>query len=462
MDIYSSKKKARHAKAKTKRPMSKKQKKLMIILISIASALAIVLGTFIGIFIWMTKDYNHNSEIQDDPEFEYREPIAEGIVNIALFGIDTRDTKSFKGRSDSIMILSINKDTGDIKLISLMRDTLVEINKKSGTVYNKINSAYAFGGPALAMKTINNAFDLDISEYATVNFYGMADIVDAVGGIEIDVQEKEINAKGGLNAAIREQAQYLGIKNPPLVTKAGLQKLSGIQAVGWARIRSVSTSMGTANDYGRTDRQRVVMEQLLNKALSKSATEYPAMIKKILPYVETSLSYNDILGLSKVLSKDVDFSQTRVPQSDYVITPPRIQGVGSTVYFNLDFASDIIHAYIYDDIDQETYLAENEIVRKGWYKGPTVSASSSNTTSNNSSNVSSNTTPSDGTTSSDGASSDETSTDETSSNESSSTDSSTDSSSGSSDPASSDPASSEVVTGSSSDEGTGSEPPPLP
>ncbi len=381
MDIYSSKKKARHAKKKHGKPMSKKQKNLMIVLISVVGALTLLLATVIGIFIWMTSDYRHNSDIDKDDDIAQITPISEGIINIALFGIDSRDTDSFKGLSDSIMILSVNTDSGKIKLISLMRDSLVEIPRDKGTMYNKINAAYNLGGPALAIKTINKNFGLDIKEYATVNFYGMADIIDAVGGLEIDVQQKELNTHNALNDAIREQALYLGLKNPPLVKEAGLQTLSGIQVVGWARIRSVATAEGVANDYGRTDRQRVVMEKLLNKALSMSVSQYPKLIKTILPYVETSLSYNEILKLSSVLSKKITFSQTRVPQTDYVITAPSIQGVGSAVYFNLEFAKDIIYAYIYDDIDQETYLDTHEIVRKGWYTGPTISPSTNTTDS---------------------------------------------------------------------------------
>lgn len=485
MDIYSSKKKARHAKVKTKRPMSKKQKKLMIILISVASVLLaaiIALLAFILPLVIAAKE-SHDDSFGNQGNLGHIEQKDEKIYNIALFGVDTDTPGSYVGRTDSIMILSIDTKDKEIKIISLMRDTLVPINRiKNGeevTTYNKLNSAYAFGKmepkegelscPELAVKTINECFDLDITEYAMVNFYGMADIIDAVGGIEIDVQEKEINAKNGVNDNIRDQAHFQGIKNPPLVKKAGLQKLSGIQAVAWARIRSVSTAEGTANDYGRTDRQRVVMEALLHTALDQNLLSQKKVVEELLSYCKTSLSFSEMMSLAKtVLTKDVQFSQTRVPQTDYVITPPRIQGVGSTVYFNLDFASDIIHAFIYDDIDQETYLAENEIVKKGWYKGPTVSASSSNTSntsSDNSNNISSDITISD-----DDTSSDETSTNEASSDESSSTDSSTDSSSDSSDeessdPVSSDPVSSEVGTGGSSDENdddTDNAPPPLP
>ncbi len=387
MDIYSSKKKARHAKQKIKPKHQKttgkkksifngKNKKAVITLIVAASVLAAIL---LAMIIWVivqivglknAADKSHDSDFGQDEYFTNLTQKDEKIYNIALFGIDTRNPESYKGLSDSMMILSIDTKEKEIKLISLMRDTLVPITYKGKTTYGKLNSAYSKGGAELAVKTINDNFGLDISEYATVNFYGMADIIDEIGGIEIDVQQKEIDAKNGLNHNIKEQSSYLGVK-PQLVTKAGKQTLTGVQAVAWARIRSVSTAEGTRDDYGRTDRQRVVMEALLNKALSRNILKYPDIAKTMLGYVKTSLSFEEMWSLAtKVLSTDVKFSQTRVPQSKYVITSPRIQGVGSTVYFNLDFAKDIIEAYIYQNIDQETYLDTHEIVRKGWYTGP--------------------------------------------------------------------------------------------
>ena len=293
--------------------LSKGKKALIISLCSVILVLSIAIGVVLGVILDITKDYNHQ-EI-DDPEIDKVEQIDDEIVNIALFGIDSR-SKGFKGLSDSIMVLSINKKSSDIKLISIMRDSLVKLPEYKGKTYkpNKINSAYSKGGPSYAIKALNQNFGLDIKEYATVNFYGMAEIIDAVGGIEIDVQSKELDYSVGLNGSLREQAYLLGIKNPPYVTKAGPQVLSGIQAVAWARIRSISTEDGTANDYGRTDRQRVVMEKLLNKALSMSVSEYPALIKAMLPHMETSLGFGEVLALAtEVLGKQVNFEQTRIP-----------------------------------------------------------------------------------------------------------------------------------------------------
>lgn len=344
--------------------LSKWKKTLVVSLLSLILILAILIGVLAGVLADMLKDYQH--EELDDPDIEKIEKIEDNITNIALFGIDTRDINSFSGNSDSIMILSINESTGDIKIISVMRDSLVKI---PGMQENKINAAYAYGGPVLAIKTLNENFGLDIKEYATVNFFGMEDIINAVGGLEIDVQQHELNCERGLNPLIEEQSRHRGVK-PQYVAKAGRQTLNGMQAVAWARIRYAATAAGVSDDYGRTDRQRYVMEQLLNKALATDYSQYPKLVKALLPYMQTSLSFSEIIELSGILTKNITFEQTRIPQQSYVMAGPRINRIGSYVYYNLDFAEKIIHSVIYDGITQEDYLKQNKPVLKGWYTGP--------------------------------------------------------------------------------------------
>ncbi len=340
--------------------MAKKRKGIVITLICIASILALTLFLLVGVFFFLTKDYNHKKL---PSEFNSIPPISQGIVNIALFGIDSREKTSFKGLADSIMILSVNTDTGQIKIISVMRDTLTKIEgyERPG----KINSAYSLGGPELAIKTLNNNFDLDIKEYATVNFYGMANIIDAVGGLEINVNKNEIETNFGINDMIYEQSLYMGVE-PSYITKEGLQTLNGIQAVSWARIRYAATQDGEINDAGRTERQRYVMELLLKKVLNQDINEYPKIITALLPFMETSLSYNDIVKLSGVFRKEITFSQTRIPMESYILESPK--GFGSVKYYDFKFASKIIYSYIYEDIQQEEFLKTNKpLDTKGWY-----------------------------------------------------------------------------------------------
>ena len=276
------------------------------------------------------------------------------ITNIALFGVDSRDKDSFKGNSDSVMVISVDKLHNKIKLTSIMRDSIVEVD---GYGDRKLTDVYGLGGPKLAIRTINENFGLNIRDYATVNFANMAEIVDAVGGVEIYVTEEErVNA----NASIGEQIKELGLsKDTPGINQAGLQTLNGIQAVGYARIRYVDNPNGSYGDYGRTDRQREVMEQMFNKALKMDFWEYPEFIRKMIPLVETSLTYDKIFDMAKIMTRNVTFSQTRVPLVEYTLDADYYMNGQSCVYYNLSYASQVLRAYIYDDVEPEEYVEEN-------------------------------------------------------------------------------------------------------
>ena len=288
------------------------------------------------------------------------------ITNIALFGVDSRNPNSFRGLSDCVMILSIDKAHNKIKLTSIMRDSLVYIN---GYRPNKINSAYALKGPELAIHTLNVNFNLNIRDYATINFAGMADVIEAMGGIEAEITQAERNDANihikWMNIETGTPRTYI----PEFTGKTKVMHLNGIQAVAYARIRHVSTADGQSNDFGRTDRQRYVLEQLFNKVTTMGLGEYPAVIKSLLPYMETSLTYSEILGLSEVLvGGGIQLTQERVPSRQYVINMDFRGSGSSSVYYNLDYATGVIHSFIYDDISSEEYMATHPIDKTEWYK----------------------------------------------------------------------------------------------
>lgn len=328
------------------------------VFLSVASVILVSAGVLLC-------QYNYNyvslDDISDD-DLGITGSVASGeVINIALFGVDTRRSNSFKGNSDTIMVLSIDKVHNKVKITSVMRDSLVVIDGHKWGAY-KINSAYG-KGPTNAIKVLNSNFGLDIREYATVNFNGMAHIIDEMGGIEVDVTKGEVK---DANKHIKYQAKRMG-EDPDYIDKAGLQTLNGMQAVAWARIRHVQTSDGTTADFGRTDRQRYVMEQLFNKLLTLEVSRYPSLIKTLLPYVETSLSYSDLINLASVLqSTGLNFEQTRVPQSEYVINSGYNFHGASTVYYNLEYATKVMHAFIYDDIDPKTYMEQNGVDKTRW------------------------------------------------------------------------------------------------
>ncbi|MGN0493409.1 MAG: LCP family protein [Acutalibacteraceae bacterium] len=386
------------------RRRKKWQKTVMISAVSLVLAVCVAFGVLLKIF-----DYNYNAITSNPEDLGFESVINKKIVNVALFGIDSRQVDSFKGLSDSIMILSLNTETKKVKVISVMRDSLVPITYNGKTVYGKINSAYN-KGPEIAIKTLNTIFGLDISEYATVNFYGMADIIDAVGGIDVTLAEGELDVYGyengrkvnwGLNGCIAEQCSYMGLDpDKYYVKEAGFKHLNGVQAVAYARIRHAANIEGTNDDYGRTDRQRYVMEQLFNKAVTLSKSQYVKLAKALMPCSETSLSYSEIMSLAvNILLSNPTFEQSRVPLTDYQMGSKSVSGYGSCVYYDLDYAGKIIRAFIYDDITPEDYMEANGIEKKDWYanryssSGGTVSGSTSskNTLSSSSSVTSSDT-----------------------------------------------------------------------
>ncbi|MBQ3816844.1 MAG: LCP family protein [Clostridia bacterium] len=359
--------------------LSRNSKRAIISLSSVVVVIALLFGIFRIVF-----DYNYNNIGKNPDDLGFKNIIDSKIVNVALFGIDSRDPKSFTGLSDSIMIMSINTETKVIKLVSVMRDSLVPIEKNGKRTYGKINSAYKSGGPQLAVKTLNTIFGLDISEYATVNFYGMSDIIDAVGGIDATITKPElVTPMYGINGMISEQCEYLGVDPKPyFLTQIGTQHLNGIQAVAYARIRHAANADGVNDDYGRTDRQRYVMEQLFNKALTLNNKNYVKLAKALIPCSETSLSYSEIMGLAMdVLLKSPKFEQTRIPLVEYQMSSKNLSGIGSCVYYDLDYAAKILHAFIYNNISPEDYMAQNGIEKNDWYSGGNSGKGNGNTSS---------------------------------------------------------------------------------
>lgn len=218
----------------------------------------------------------------------------DGYINLLLLGVDSRDMNNIKGtRSDMIMIASINTETNDVTLTSVYRDTYLKIGDT--TTYDKITHACVYGGPELTMKSLNQAMDIDLENYAIVNFKAVADIVDAVGGITVDVQQGEIQQ---LNKYTRQTARNIGKKKYKLVKKAGVQKLEGVQAVSYGRIRK-----GVGDDFKRTERMRIVVSKVFEKLKTMSFSDIKDIIDIAVPQVKTNLEMNDILALGLKLPK---------------------------------------------------------------------------------------------------------------------------------------------------------------
>ncbi len=347
-----------------------KEGKLRILSTVLTAVLLLAAVGVTGLAVHLKTQYiepyeNSYNEIEKTPEALgiTKLEVPEGITSIALFGIDSRE-EDFKGLSDSIMIITIDAEHKAIKLVSVVRDSLVEIE---GYGYQKINAAYMYGGAPLAIKTLNQTFDLAITDYATVDFMSMASIIEAVGGIEVDLSEQEVKHA---NKVIFEMVWSRGA-SPDYIEKAGPQTLNGVQTVAYARIRKTQTANGTNNDYGRTERQRYVMEQLFHKALKMDVSKYPMLIRTLLPCMETSLKYDDIFYLAGMLTeRNLAFEKARIPMDRAVMDDNMmVKGLGSCKYYDLDYAGELLNAFIYDDIPFEEYTKEHPIRYTDWFDG---------------------------------------------------------------------------------------------
>jgi len=219
---------------------------------------------------------------------------------IALFGLDARQ-EGERARSDTIMILLIDHAKKKIKLASIMRDLYVYVPTYGK---RKINSAYELGGPKLALSTLNRTFKLSLTKYATVDFRGFEKIIDAVGGVEIDVKYYELEH---ININMREVKNLIG-GDVPEVKRPGLQRLNGRQALGYVRIRYVGNG-----DYERVQRQQRVLEQVFEKLKNASISTKLRIIDMVLPYIETNLTRSEIISLATKNYSKYTLERIRIP-----------------------------------------------------------------------------------------------------------------------------------------------------
>lgn len=258
-------------------------------------------------------------------------------LNIALFAVDRR-SKNIDGNSDVIMIISIDMASKKIKMSSIMRDTYVNIEGKG---MDKINSAFAIGGPQLAIKTINKNFSMDIRDYINVDFFTAAKIVDALAGVQINVKSDELPY---LNNYLQEIAVIEGIPSTPL-TEPGLQNLTGKQAVAYTRIRAVGRG-----DYERTERQRSVLVALFSKMQGAGPTVFPVFFSQILPNLETSMDRMTLFSIgSNILSSNSKIiEQARFPL-DSSSKGARINNIWYLTA-DLNKTTEALHNFIYKSI----------------------------------------------------------------------------------------------------------------
>ncbi len=286
---------------------------------------------------------------------------ADNIVNILLVGTDSRSTKatdSAEGRSDSMMLASINTDQGTITLISFMRDSRVHRVGKSGrfTFYGRLNGAfsggYGGGGPGELINTLNENFKLDIQEYITVGFDGFAALIDQIGGLDVDCDQAEINF-------INDRIKGDFVNEPDIVRKAstiksdpGVIHLDGAQCLIYARNRHTGVDGGSGNDFDRVNRQQEIIELVFQK-VTKEMNEQSvlALITFASQYISTNMKLDTMTDLAKLLlSKGMTFTKTTIPAEGTYSNYVDEDGTKTDqLQFDLDEAADQLNILLYGE-----------------------------------------------------------------------------------------------------------------
>lgn len=331
-DIYSFSPEAEKGKEKKKKSRWKK------VLVGVLSALLVVAGGIFCAAWYFLGDLNIDTNFpksDDELGVVSKEEQEDSITNIALYGIDSR-THDDQGHADATMILSVDKKHNKLKLISILRDTQVEIE---GYGKAKITTSYWWGGAPLAIKTLNQNFDMNVRDYVRVNFDQLADLIDALGGVEIDVTQEELEE-------INFHMHGIDIYDKDLY-QTGMVTLNGDQAVSYARIRNVGT------DMARADRQQEVLSAMLNKVKNMGVADYPSLIKQLSPLVTTSLDYGEMISLASILVNNPELETYTIPGEEENAWGGEDNGAWVWKY-DLEAAGEHIHRIIYETDGEES------------------------------------------------------------------------------------------------------------
>lgn len=324
----------------------KKKLKTKVLLFIDLLLLCIVIG--VGYFVYITNKAQvdksgDDSIVTNNPD----NSDLEGYRNIALFGVDSRENSLEKStHTDTIIIASINRKTKDVKLSSIFRDTYVDI---PGYGFDKINAAYFKGGYPLALNTINTNFDLDVKEFITVNFDALCKVIDLLGGITLDITDAELKYVNGYTKELNK----INDTDVGKLKSAGTQLVNGTHATAYARIRYTK-----GGDIKRAERQRIVVERILEKAKSADLLTINSIINEMFPQVYTNLDSLDMLDLAKDILSYSIADQTGFPFENRPDYYKKLSYV-----FPIDLSANVtkLHNWLFDTTDYTPTAKVKEI-----------------------------------------------------------------------------------------------------
>ncbi len=321
--------------AKKSRKLTKKW------LIGIAASVgAVVLALVIVVVTWGSSLLGN---IQRESELSAGEiavnsdlPHADKVQNIALFGLDTR-SDSESGRSDAIIILTVDRVNNKIKLTSIARDSLVAID---GRGQSKITHAFGWGGAKLAVKTLNQNFGMNITDYAYVNFFEFVELIDYIGGVMIDVNASELKI---MNDYYGPQLRKLGFDYQNATT--GFVRLSGAQALAYSRNRY------SGSDIDRGNRQKEVLEAMFTQVKETPLTKFPSLISQVLSMCHTTMTNEELFSVAQwAVSSSPTFDQFTIPSKECNAKGGNAgDGHGWVWRYDMELATQVLHDYIYEE-----------------------------------------------------------------------------------------------------------------
>lgn len=312
-----------------------------------------------GLFVY-AKLGKLNHETINEEELDVNESVTEnqvmkGYTTIALVGIDSRDDKlKSDWNSDTMIIASINNGTKKVKLVSVYRDTYLCLgeDEDENNSYGLANSAYCTGGAKKMINMLNKNLDMNISDFVTVNFQAVAETVELLGGIDVEMKKEEVVH---LNNYCVETSEVTGMDYTPLEEIEGVHHLNGVQAVAYARIRKTS-----GNDFRRAARQREVIYRIVEKAKNSSIATLNTVLDKIFPMIYTSLTEKEILSMGmNMLSYDIE-DQTGFP-FDHLYgdtVKEAMDGVDCVLPITLESNVIKLHEFLYPE---DSYVPSNEV-----------------------------------------------------------------------------------------------------
>lgn len=346
-----------------KKPLTKKQKRILqrrrrrriLFGIEIFILLILIGGVFIcaklGKMNFTDLDFSKidvNTGVSDNN-------VMKGYTTIGLIGLDGRDGELKSGaRSDTMIIASINNDTKKVKLVSVYRDTYLRIGEDSegNGQYNKANAAYAEGGPEQFLSMLNTNLDLNVTDFVSVDFQAVAEAVELLGGIDVELKEEEVFH---LNNYCVETSKVTGMDYTPLEEKAGVHHLNGVQTVSYARIRYTS-----GNDFRRAARQREVIYKIVEKAKNSDIATLSKILDKVFPKVYTSFTKAEILQMGmSMMSYDIE-DQTGFPFDHLYGERVKDAMGGLDVVLPVTLESNVIklHEFLYPE---DSYTPSDEV-----------------------------------------------------------------------------------------------------